>query len=92
MTGVNVTGCIVVDLTDVAEARQRHRVGALATAPHGAAVELVVGPLRVTPDAVRLLRQYAEERHLDVVVKGVGYAVGNWVSALRTGELLGLLL
>ncbi len=87
-----VTGCIVIDLTDVAEARQRHRVGALATAPVGARCEVIVGPLRVTPDAARLLREYAEERHLDVVVKGGGYAVGNWVSALRTGELLGMLL
>lgn len=87
-----ITGCIVVDLTDVAEARQRHRVGALATAPVGTRCEVIVGPLRVTPDAVRLLREYAVERHLDVVVKGESYAVGAWVNALRSGELCGLLL
>lgn len=89
---MRVTGCIVVDMTAVKEDRQRHRVAALATAPHGAAVDVVVGPLRVTPDAVRLLRQYAEERHLDVVVKGQVCAVQAWVSALRTGEVCGVLL
>ena len=88
-----VTGTILVDLTAVREDRQRGRVAAaLGTAPDGVTVEVVVGPLRVTPDAARLLRQYAEERHLDVVVKGENYAVGAWVSALRTGEVCGMLL
>lgn len=89
---MNVTGTILIDLTDVAEARQRYRIGALATAPIGAPIEVIVGPLRVTPDAVRLIRQYAEERHLSVTVKGESRAVAAWISALRTGELLGLLL
>lgn len=89
---MTVTGCIVLDLTVVAEDRQRNRVGALATAPKGAAVEVIVGPLRVTPDAVRLIRQFAEERHLSVTVKGEIHAVGAWISALRTGEVCGVLL
>jgi hypothetical protein len=89
---MNVTGTILIDLTDVAEGRQRHRVGALATAPTGAPIEVIVGPLRVTPEAVRLIRQFAEERQLSICVKGESHSVGNWVSALRTGELLGLLL
>jgi len=88
-----ITGTILVDLTAVAEDRQRGRVAAaLGDAPAGATVELVVGPLRVGAEAVRLLRQYAEERHLNVVVKGENYAVGAWVTALRSGELHGLLL
>ncbi len=90
---MTVTGTILVDLTIVQEDRHRRRVAAaLGTAPAGATVELVIGPLRVTADAVRLIREYAEERHLSIVVKGESYAVGAWVSALRTGELLGLLL
>ncbi len=90
---MTVTGTILCDLTIVKEDRHRGRVAAaLGTAPAGATVEVVVGPLRVTADAVRLIRDYVEERHLDVVVKGEPYAVGAWVSALRTGELLGLLL
>ena len=90
---MTISGTILIDLTIVKEDRHRGRVAAaLGTAPDGAAVELVVGPLRVTADAVRLIRDYAEERHLSITVKGESYAVGAWVSALRTGELLGLLL
>lgn len=90
---MTITGTILVDLTIVKEDRHRARVAAaLGTAPAGATCELVIGPLRVTADAVRLIRDYVEERHLDVVVKGESYAVGAWVTALRTGELLGLLL
>ncbi len=90
---MTITGTILIDLTIVKEDRQRNRIAAaLGTAPKGATVELLVGPLRVSADAVRLLRDYVEERHLDVVVKGESHAVGAWVSALRTGELLGLLL
>jgi len=88
-----VTGCVLIDLTIVEENRHRGRVAAaLGTAPKGATVELVVGPLRVTADAVRLIREYAEERHLSIVVKGEARAVQAWVDALNTGELLGVLL
>ncbi len=88
-----VTGTILVDLTVVKEDRHRGRVAAaLGDAPNGADVELVVGPLRVTADAVRLIREYAEERHLNVVVKGATRTVQAWVLALRSGELHGLLL
>ena len=90
---MNVTGTILVDLTIVPENRHRGRVAAaLGTAPAGATVEVVVGPLRGTPDAVRLLRDYVEEQHLSIVVKGETRAVQAWVSALRTGELVGMLL
>ncbi len=88
-----ITGTILIDLTIVKEDRQRNRIAAaLGTAPRGATVELLVGPLRVTPDAARLIRDYVEERHLDVVVKGEHYAVGAWVTALRDGDLCGVLL
>ncbi len=88
-----ITGALLVDLTAVPENRHRGRVAAaVGTAPKGATVELLVGPLRVTPDAARLIHDYVEERHLDVVVKGEHYAVGAWVSALRTGEVCGMLL
>ncbi len=88
-----ITGLILVDLTIVEENRHRGRVAAaLGTAPAGATVEVVIGPLRVTPDAARLIRDYVEERHLDVVVKGEHYAVGAWVTALRDGDLCGVLL
>ncbi len=88
-----ITGTISVDLTAVKEDRHRGRVAAaLGTAPKGATVELVVGPLRVTADAARMLRDYVEDRHLDVVVKGENHAVGAWVTALRTGEVCGMLL
>jgi hypothetical protein len=90
---MNVTGCIHLDLTSVREDRQRGRVAAaLGDAPNGADVELHVGPLIVGAEAVRLIRQYAEERHLSITVKGEGRAVQAWVLALRTGELHGLLL
>ncbi len=90
---MTISGTILIDLTIVKEDRHRGRVAAaLGTAPKGATVELVVGPLRVAPEAVRLLRDYVEERHLDVVVKGESCAVGAWVSALRTGEVCGMLL
>ncbi len=87
-----ITGCVLVDLTCVPEDRQRSRVAALAVAPKGAAVELVVGALRVNPDAARLVRQYAGERHLSITVKGESHGVGAWVGALRTGAVLGMLL
>ncbi len=88
-----ISGSILCDLTIVNENRHRGRVAAaLGTAPNGATVELVVGPLRVTPDAVRLVRQYVEEQHLSIVVKGEARAVQAWVWALRTGEVCGLLL
>jgi len=90
---MNVYGCIVIDLTIVPENRHRGRgAAALGTAPKGATVELHVGPLRVSADAVRMLRDYVEERHLDVVVKGETHAVGAWVTALRTGQVCGVLL
>lgn len=87
-----ITGCIFIDLTAVKEDRQRNRVGALADAPKGATVELIAGPLRVNPDTARLVRQFAEERDLTVCVKGTSYAVQSWVTALRSGELCGVLL
>ncbi len=90
---MNVYGCIVIDLTIVPENRHRGRgAAALGTAPKGATVELHVGPLRVSADAVRMLRDYVEERHLDVVVKGESRAVQAWVLALRSGDLCGVLL
>lgn len=88
-----ITGTILLDLTAVKEDRHRGRVAAaLGTAPSRAVVELVIGPLRVTPDAARLIRDYVEERHLDVVVKGESRAVQAWVLALRSGDLCGVLL
>ena len=89
---MTVTGVVRVDLTDVAEDRQRSRVGALATAPEGVTVEVIVGALRVNPDAARLLRQFTGECHLHVVVKGESFSVSRWVSALRSGSLMGMLL
>lgn len=88
-----VTGTISIDLTSVREDRQRNRVfAALAAAPVGAAVEVLVGPLIVNSDAARELRLLAQQRRLLVNVKGETYAVQRWVSALRTGELCGVLL
>ena len=90
---MTISGTILIDITIVKEDRHRGRVAAaLGTAPRGATVELVIGPLRVTPDAARLMRQYAGDRRLAVCVKGEGYAVRAWVNALRSGELCGVLL
>ncbi len=90
---MNVTGCIHLDLTSVREDRQRGRVAAaLGDAPNGADVELHVGPLIVGAEAVRLIRDHAQKRGLSVRVTGESRAVGAWVSALRTGEVCGLLL
>ncbi len=90
---MTVTGTILLDLTIVKADRQHNRVhAALADAPKGVAVELVIGPLRVDPAAVRLLREYAEERQFAVTVKGEHGAVQRWICALRTGELFGMLL
>ncbi len=93
MVVVIVTGCVVIDLTKVAEKSQRGRVAAaLGDAPNGADVELHVGPLVVGPEAVRLTRDHAQERGLSVRVTGESRAVGAWVTALRTGEVCGMLL
>ena len=90
---MNVTGTILVDLTIVDESRHRGRVAAaLGDAPNGADVELHVGPLIVGAEVVRLLRDYAQERDPTIHVKGETRAIRSWISALRTGELLGLLL
>ncbi len=90
---MNVTGCIHLDLTSVREDHQRGRVTtALGDAPNGADVELHVGPLVVGPEAVRLTRDHAQERGLSVRVTGESRAVGAWVTALRTGEVCGMLL
>jgi len=90
---MTISGTILIDITIVKEDRHRNRIAAaLGTAPKGATVELLVGPLRVTPDAARLIRDYVEERHLDVVVKGEHYAVGAWVTVLRDGEVCGMLI
>ena len=88
-----VTGCVVIDLTKVAEKSQRGRiVAALGDAPNGADVELHVGPLIVGAEAVRLIRNHARERGLSVRVTGEARAVGAWVTAIRSGEVCGLLL
>ncbi len=93
MVDVIITGVVAIDLTAVRADRQHNRVhAALADAPKGVAVELVIGPLRVDPAAVRLLREYAEERQFAVTVKGEHGAVQRWVSAIRSGETFGLLL
>ena len=90
---MNVTGCIHLDLTSVREDRQRGRVAAaLGDAPSGAHVELHVGPLIVGAEAVRLIRNHAQERGLSVRVTGEARAVGAWVTAIRSGEVCGLLL
>lgn len=87
------TGTILVDLTKVKESSQRNRVhAALADAPNGAAVELIVGPLIVGDPAVRMLREIAEQRDLTVHVKGEVRSVGPWLTAIRTGEVCGGLL
>lgn len=88
-----VTGTILCDLTLVREDHQRGRVAAaLGNAPNGATVELLVGALLVTGDALRVLRRYADERHLSIVVKGEARAVQSWIVAIRTGEVCGMLL
>ncbi len=88
-----VTGAILVDLTVVKEDHHRGRVAAaLGNAPNGAMVELLVGALLVSGDALRVLRRYADERHLSIVVKGEARAVQSWVVAIRTGEVCGMLL
>ena len=87
------TGTILIDLTKVKESSQRNRVhAALAEAPVGAAVEMIVGPLIAGDPAVRMLREIAEQRDLTVHVKGEARAVHAWVTALRSGQVAGLLL
>ncbi len=89
---MTVDGIVLIDLTDAPEDRHRHRVAALADAPKGATVELVVGSWRVGPDTARIVRQYADDRDFHVIVKGTSFAVRNWIHALRTGDLCGVLL
>ncbi len=76
---VIVTGTILCDLTLVREDRQRNRVAAaLGNAPDGADVELHVGPLIVGADALRVIRDYGQQRGLSVRVTGEARAVGAW--------------
>lgn len=89
---VTVTGTVVLDLTVLPADKHRQRVAALAAAPTGASVDLIVGPLTVSPDAARLIRDYSIQRSLWVNVKGEPYAVARWVEALRFGEICGVLL
>jgi hypothetical protein len=79
-----VTGAILVNLTRVDPKIAHPRVASLRTAPAGAHLELVVGPLAVNPAVIRLVR--AELPRLSVRVLGESYAVGRWVDALRNGN------
>ena len=86
-----ITGSIRVDLTAVPEDRQKHRIdGALQDAPDGARVVLVVGALTVSVDGLRFLLDHAHRLHIDV--QGEALAVRRWVTALRTGDIPGVLL
>jgi hypothetical protein len=89
---MSVTGTIVVDLTAVRDGRLRSRVHvALANAPEFAAVELVVGHLIVDVFALEMIRELIERKSLSVNVKGEVDGLRRWVSAIRTGEIEGVL-
>jgi len=86
-----ITGTVRVDLTDVPQDRQKHRVdGGFRGVPDGARVVLVVGALTVGAEALRFLLEHTERLHIDV--HGETFAVRRWVEALRTGEIPGLLV
>ncbi len=81
-----ITGTVRLDLTPVPVDRQRHRVAAAAMAPTGARVVLVVGALAVNWPALVLLREHLDR--LDIDVQGEPHAVQEWVTGLRTGDLM----
>jgi hypothetical protein len=81
-----VTGAILVDLTAVAEKVAYRRVSGLHMVPDDAHVELIVGHMKVDPKTIRLIR--TQIPRLSVRVLGEPYAVGRWVAALRSGDVL----
>jgi hypothetical protein len=81
-----VSGTIWLDIRDIDEAVSYRRVAPLRVAPSGARVFLVVGCLRPNPRVVRLVREQLPRLSVDVL--GEPYAIGKWVAALRTGDVL----
>jgi hypothetical protein len=81
-----VSGTIWLDLRDIDEAVSYRRVAPLLVAPSGARVFLVVGCLRPNARVVRLVREQLPRLSVDVL--GEPYAIGKWVAALRTGDVL----
>lgn len=85
---LRVSGAAYVDLTDIPEDKQRHRLGrALEDTPAGARVVLYVGPLKVSPECVEVAQTYG--RHIgSLEVLGHPFAVTRWVAALSEGAVI----
>jgi len=84
---VTLVGTVRLDLTDVKPERMRNRLACLPEIPTGARVVIVVGPLKVEPEAARLIALH--ERRLMIDVEGMPAAVRRWLTAVRDrGEVL----
>lgn len=79
-----LTGVVLVDLTSLKPGRWKGRLfAALAPAPEGARVVVIVGQLAPEPEAVRYLRRQAERLHVEV--QGDPNNVRRWLDAIRDG-------
>ncbi len=82
-----ISGSVRCDITAVPEGRQRQRVAAaLAGAPDGCRFVLVVGALAVVPSTFDILVEHSDRLLIDV--QGEARAVRQWVTALRSGDIL----
>lgn len=81
---MNVTGRVLVDISDADDDRVHELLGPIFAAPPTVHVVLVVG--KRWPDwlAVSQLRDFA--KGISVDVQGAPTAVAMWVSALRGSE------
>lgn len=78
-------GRVSVDLTGVATERMKSRVaGALDRCPAGVLASVEVGPLRVEPACVLVIRR-ALQREVNVEVVGTPDAVRRWLTAIEDG-------
>ncbi len=85
-----IGGAVLIDLRDIDPKVAYRRLGQLGVTPTGARLVLVVGPLVPNLRVVDLLREHTAR--LDVDVWGTADAVPQWIVALRTGDVAGVLL
>ena len=85
---MTLVGTVTIDLTDSTPERFRNRLACLPEIPSGARLVIRVGPLKVEPEAARLIALH--ERRLLVDIEGsTPFAVRRWVDAVRDrGEVL----
>lgn len=81
-----LTGAVLVDLRTVRRESMRRRLFALSSAPDGAKVVVIVGPLAPEPIAVDCLRAHRDRLRIEVC--GEPETVPRWIKAIAADGLV----